>query len=72
VVARATHSTALGQAALESFVTGVQGAMLVGSVLAFAAAAISYFGMTGTRPAPAPSAEREAAEAGVAGTPIEV
>ena len=46
--------------------------MLVGSVLAFAAAAISYFGMTGTRPAPAPSAEREAAEAGVAGTPIEV
>ncbi|HVG87858.1 MAG: MFS transporter [Gaiellales bacterium] len=72
VVARATHSPALGHAALESFVTGVQGAMLVGSVLAFAAAAISYFGMTGTRPAPAPSAEREAAEAGVAGTPIEV
>src|SRR4051794_12269890 len=69
VVARATHSPALGHAALESFVTGVQGAMLVGSVLAFAAAAISYFGMTGTRPAPAPSAEREAAEAGGAGTP---
>jgi EmrB/QacA subfamily drug resistance transporter len=41
-------------AALESFVHGVQGAMLAGAVLAFAAALTSFFGLRGTRAAEAP------------------
>jgi Na+/melibiose symporter-like transporter len=72
VVEQVTHSQALGQAALESFVSGVQGAMLVGSVLAFAAAATSYFGLAGTRPAPAaPGPEQAASEAAATGMPVE-
>jgi EmrB/QacA subfamily drug resistance transporter len=41
-------------AALEAFVHGVQGAMLVGAVLAFAACLTSFFGLRGTRAAEAP------------------
>jgi hypothetical protein len=41
-------------AALESFVHGVQGAMLAGAVLAFAACLTSFFGLRGTRAAEAP------------------
>jgi predicted MFS family arabinose efflux permease len=72
VVAQVTGSPALGHAALESFVTGVQAAMLVGSVLAFAAAAVSYFGLKGTRPMAEPAEGRAPSETAAAGTPIEV
>jgi Na+/melibiose symporter-like transporter len=57
VVSQAAGSSAgeaARTAALEAFVHGVQGAMLVGAVLAFAACLTSFFGLRGTRAAEAP------------------
>jgi EmrB/QacA subfamily drug resistance transporter len=73
VVQQETHKPVLAQAAYESFVQGVQGAMLVAAVLAFAAAATAFLGLKGTRPAPVePGAQLEAEEQAAAGTPVEV
>jgi EmrB/QacA subfamily drug resistance transporter len=60
-ITEATGSGQLGQAAMESFVSGVQGAMTVGAVLAASACVIAFFGLRGTRPAPGPAAAMEQA-----------
>jgi EmrB/QacA subfamily drug resistance transporter len=72
VVTQATHNPQLGQAAYESFVQGVSGAMLVGSVLAFAAAITAFFGLRGTRPAPEMPTPPDAAQEHPAGTTVQV
>jgi DHA2 family multidrug resistance protein-like MFS transporter len=68
VVAAASGSQALGNAALQAFMDGVQGAMLAGSVLAFCAAAAAYFGLRGM-PKPQPPGAGAEAEPPV---PVEV
>jgi DHA2 family multidrug resistance protein-like MFS transporter len=52
--AGSTAGQAAQSAALESFVHGVQGAMLAGAVLALGASLVSFFGLRGTRAAEAP------------------
>jgi EmrB/QacA subfamily drug resistance transporter len=65
VVTQRTGSAQLGRAALESFVSGVHGAMLVGALLAFSAAAASFFGLAHLpTPSASPADEAALAESG--------
>ena len=69
VIAAASGSQALGDAAFQAFMDGVQGAMLAGSVLAFCAAAAAYFGLRGMPKPQPPGPPGTEAEAPV---PVEV